>query len=529
MTDSDIEIDDVEDALRRADELAEVTGRDKADVIADLLDDGKLNLSAGADSETKDFLDVAQEKAEKLKTLLITIAPIIALLSGIGLEGAGILDLTDWGQDSVWDEGSQPPEPPYIDNDIWGCTAYDAENFNPNANRDDGSCYWDDSPPPPVYGCMDSSADNYDPAATQDDGSCNYPPEPCQDVSVSQMQNPTFEWIGESNNAQVVYHLYYTGEEQCDVFVEVMLSLYLDNGYQKTIEYGEMGSFRLTTDTNGEIEIREGRLNGLGEGSWNVETRWRIVGESENCCIQTNTLVVEPEPIETHCDENDISLSNFWSVLGEDNKSVGVAFAINIADGEEVDCTTKPFEIEIRLEYQGNLLAITFQTQDIDTDFEQIEHLFEDLNPGDHAPGVFVRYDDVLVAEGWLWTVNVPEQDVECAIDFYEFYIVYQENNTEALEFYSDPDEINNCGEQITVDVVWTLFDENGTETNLEYRLNTTGFNWDRMSLFTENLTIGNYTAEVELFFVIDGERADDPEKVYTWGQIEIKENDEDE
>ena len=81
MTDSEIEIDDVEDALRRADELAELTGREKADVIADLLDDGQLNLSAGSDIEPqKDFLDVAQEKAEKLKTLLITIAPIIALL-----------------------------------------------------------------------------------------------------------------------------------------------------------------------------------------------------------------------------------------------------------------------------------------------------------------------------------------------------------------------------------------------------------------------------------------------------------------
>ena len=40
------------------------------DIIADLLDDGKLNRSAGEDTEDKkDFLDKAQEQAEKLKTL----------------------------------------------------------------------------------------------------------------------------------------------------------------------------------------------------------------------------------------------------------------------------------------------------------------------------------------------------------------------------------------------------------------------------------------------------------------------------
>ena len=66
-----IEIDDVEDALKRADELAEITGRDKKDVIADLLDDGQLNMSAGEDIDKKDILDIAQEKADKLKALLM--------------------------------------------------------------------------------------------------------------------------------------------------------------------------------------------------------------------------------------------------------------------------------------------------------------------------------------------------------------------------------------------------------------------------------------------------------------------------
>ena len=104
MSGDEIEFEDVEDALRRADELVELTGREKKDIIADLLDDGVLNKSAGEDAEEKkDFLDKAQEQAEKLKTLLTTLIPIFALLMGIGAEGLGVLDLTDWGSESIWD------------------------------------------------------------------------------------------------------------------------------------------------------------------------------------------------------------------------------------------------------------------------------------------------------------------------------------------------------------------------------------------------------------------------------------------
>ena len=47
-----------------------------------------------------------------------------------------------------------------------GCTDPNADNFNPDAVFDDGSCeYW---------GCTDPAADNYDSSANTDDGSCEY-------------------------------------------------------------------------------------------------------------------------------------------------------------------------------------------------------------------------------------------------------------------------------------------------------------------------------------------------------------------
>ena len=52
--------------------------------------------------------------------------------------------------------------------ETYGCMDPDADNYDPDATVDDGSCeYW---------GCTDPLADNYDEDANVDDGSCIYPP-----------------------------------------------------------------------------------------------------------------------------------------------------------------------------------------------------------------------------------------------------------------------------------------------------------------------------------------------------------------
>lgn len=58
---------------------------------------------------------------------------------------------------------------------INGCTDTMAINWDPLANYDDGSCIYR------VYGCMDPNALNYNPSATNDDGSCIYPIYGCMD------------------------------------------------------------------------------------------------------------------------------------------------------------------------------------------------------------------------------------------------------------------------------------------------------------------------------------------------------------
>jgi len=60
-----------------------------------------------------------------------------------------------------WDDGT-------CDYSIYGCIDDTALNYNPDADIDDGSCIYD------IPGCTDPSANNYNPLATINNGSCTY-------------------------------------------------------------------------------------------------------------------------------------------------------------------------------------------------------------------------------------------------------------------------------------------------------------------------------------------------------------------
>ena len=65
---------------------------------------------------------------------------------------------------------------------VFGCTDPQADNYDSRANADDGSCRY---PSPDVLGCTDSSARNYNSQATQNDGSCEYDVFGCTDSSAT--------------------------------------------------------------------------------------------------------------------------------------------------------------------------------------------------------------------------------------------------------------------------------------------------------------------------------------------------------
>jgi len=84
----------------------------------------------------------------------------------------GCIDPTanNYNPDANTDDGS-------CEYDVLGCTDPTANNYNPAATVDDGSCTYD------IFGCTDPEANNYDPDATIDNGSCDYDVFGCTDSS----------------------------------------------------------------------------------------------------------------------------------------------------------------------------------------------------------------------------------------------------------------------------------------------------------------------------------------------------------
>ena len=89
--------------------------------------------------------------------------------SEFSVQGIGILDRVDWedrDDDPLIELFCLNIQPKPTCSAVFGCTDAIANNYNPTATDDDGSCTYD------VLGCTDPAADNYDPDATVDDDSC---------------------------------------------------------------------------------------------------------------------------------------------------------------------------------------------------------------------------------------------------------------------------------------------------------------------------------------------------------------------
>ena len=82
--------------------------------------------------------------------------------------GCTYADANNYNADATKDDGSCEYDPGFEPVD--GCTNPAATNYNSAATRDDGSCTMPDT----VMGCMDEAANNFNSAAEEDDGSCDY-------------------------------------------------------------------------------------------------------------------------------------------------------------------------------------------------------------------------------------------------------------------------------------------------------------------------------------------------------------------
>jgi len=467
---------DPEDELvARAKVLAEATGRDFEDVIADLADDGILNnsnkendadlitqlkeaaelMSAvqeinkevaentvlnGGDNKTEVSVDTTLEgdivdraiasvnrKVVELKKIALIIAPVFLLVSGGSLEALGVINMfgADEDEEDEWDE-------PYIE--YWGCTDWDAINYDEYANMDDGSCEYhvygctnDAAPnydeaatiddgscepePQPVYGCMDSEAENYDPEAEEDDGSCYYPPEPIEGCTDPDADN-------------------YNDEAEQD---------------------------------DGSCEY-------------------------------------PPEPSPDDCT---VSIENHYR--GHFNNDASSDVMIVAFKVVPTDCDDFTLDVSIELFKHGEAPSYTQHYQLAgDTDHD-ISHTFDDMLPGTWIPKIRAGLDGVQKADVNFWSLDIEDQNPPCEgeASFYNSSYAIDYNNTNNsslanLTLYWDADW--SCDEIRYVEIdIYIVFNN----TTIAYDTRAFNLNGQSPAIANHTFTDLEVAREYEVFLVI--------------------------
>lgn len=403
--------EEMDELRNKAEIIAEATGRTPEAVLEDLLDDGVVNLSNedkndkdlvaqlkeaaeliatvqnisaevsantvlnGGDNSTEvkvettlegDIVDRAlesvQRKAEKIKMIIAIVAPILLLLSG----GVGL----DYFMDN--NDSSESPDDIYIE--VWGCTVMDAENYDPMATDDDGSCYWDNNngggggPPDcePDWWWQNEAIFDHDHDGQgfnndlrvqvdfRDLAQCNehmnngyfeimvgdedrileynfhdefiinehYLNLAAGDyyVSVDYYTHDGSHWSGPTawvtleseptcdtdlihkeaelyllNSNELEVAMIIQSNNDCEDEIDFMFSLYRNDTYQSTVEYGVLPMFTVSGTGEYRITLSHSDWKNLGEGLWNLETRFNTESDGEVCCIMTNKVEVKSD------------------------------------------------------------------------------------------------------------------------------------------------------------------------------------------------------------------------------------------
>lgn len=132
----------------------------------------------------------------------------------------------------------------YVQQYVYGCTDSGSVNYNPRANKDDGSCI------KKVYGCTDSNAYNYNPKANVSDNSCVAKVYGCTDTKAS-----NYDKNANINNNLCLYTKYKTSYKKIKYKTKYKYKLFAKNG--KILRKGKNGKRKikekLTVNSEGEV------------------------------------------------------------------------------------------------------------------------------------------------------------------------------------------------------------------------------------------------------------------------------------
>jgi len=522
------ENDSIEELKEKAKIIAEATGRTEGDVLADLLDDGIVNLSNespkeslvdqlkeaaelistvqninkevsentvlnGGDNSTEikvettlegDVVDRAieavQRKADNLKKLIITLAPVFILLTGGGMEAFGIIDI--FGND-----GEDYDEDYY---EIWGCTAPDAENYMPDANIDDGSCWWDDN-----HG-----------------GGGGPPHQPCdwewQDNSYTDDNNPDSLFIGASFSSFQCPHemngdfrmILFKGGEFYDEELDINMKFYENQDLGHEFSDLQEGDYTLKF-----------RFDTYDGSNWNWDSPRNYYIESQEIYGCTDSEATNYDSSATTDDGSceyppeepcTVEIQNHYrGHVGDDAEQDAILIAFKVAPA---DCEGEDIHIDIDLYQNGYDVNYTHHLIVNGDDFTDVSHIFDGVQIGNGwIPRITASLDEEVLEQVWFWGIDVVEQEPEtCEINLFDIQLITN-NTTATVGFDLDCGYDTNDLEGYNVSIQFLVYHLNETNqgangtgpiewtTQLYY---IEGYADDVRVLILDNFTVENVT-----------------------------------
>ena len=396
----------------RAQVIAEATGRTKESVLEDLLDDGIVNLSNEEKSESLveqlkeaaelistvqqinqqvsdntvlnggvnktevavettlegDIVDRAlesvQRKAEKIKVILAVVAPILLLLTG----GVGI----DYfmGDDAQGSSGEE----------IWGCMAFDADNFNPDAEVEDGSCYWENPP-------------------------CN-----------SQWY---YDEYGYTDGSNLEVRFAFQDNSECDIEHfggHFIITLFEDGGQQDQV-------FIRNIDFVNGISM-EYTFEDLAEGTNHYRVEFHVVECEDGSCEHgdeyylptSQVYYIESQDEPEECDAYLINEQAYLLESDSEQDAVRISADVDLVDEAE-NCDDEQFEITWAL-YQDSVVKYEHQTFEdgkvTDPDgADYTTHTWDGVEDGNYEPKIVLRLNGEVLDEKWIaHTISIEPEKI---------------------------------------------------------------------------------------------------------------------
>jgi len=460
-------LDEIKDKARV---VAEATGRDEADVLADLLDDGILNESHRPMGQPKDLItqlkeaaelittvqevnaqvsenkvlnggenktevvvettlegDIvdralasAQRKADDLKKLIATLIPVFLLLTGGSLEAFGIIDIVNS------EEGDNDPA---LESEMFGgCMAADAANYDPSADWDDGSCWWDDNhgggggPP----GCPD-----------------NQPPSWGYDE---------YSYL-DGNNLEVRF----TFQDYNDCGIEHYGGHFIITLFESGVEAEQ--AFLRNIDFVDYINI-EHTFEDLGEGDYYYRVEFHVVECEDGSCEHGDEYYLPTS--NHHYIESEVSCDAYFineqAYLEEsDSEGDAVTMSADIAIiPEEDNCKDQNFEILWQLYEHNDASIVKYEHttwdsgESSDSDgADYVFHTWDNVEEGSYDAKVSLLLNGDKLDEKWIaHTISIEGEVIEetCEINLYGIVFVVTEANDASIAYdldcgYGDTDE----------------------------------------------------------------------------------------